>query len=227
VTSSFEVSGWAIDSRAPDGTGVDAVRIYLLPNDGADPAVFVGTASYGWTRNDVAAAYGARFTNCGYHFTVGGASPGKFVLAVYAHSTATDSFSLVGQQRFTLSATMLLSIDLPEPEATIDLSGFSVAGWAIDRTAASGTGVDALHVYAYRDPGSGQPATFLGIAQTGIARSDIAAFYGSRFEPSGYSLIVDPAAAGLTSGVYDIAVWAHSTATNSFSAVAVLRIRIR
>jgi len=87
--------------------------------------------------------------------------------------------------------------------------------------------VDALHVYAYRNPGSGQAATFLAVAEPGIARSDVAQLYGSRYENSGYTVTVDPAATGLTAGVYDIVVWAHSTATNSFSAAAVVRIRIR
>jgi len=227
VTSSFEVGGWAIDNRAADGTGVDAIHLYLFPNDGADPPVFVGIASYGWSRPDVAAAYGSRFENSGYHFTVGGVTPGPYVIGVYAHSTATDSFSLVAVQRFTVSATTLLSIDGPAAESTIDLGPFGVAGWAIDRSAPSGTGVDALHVYAYRDPGSGQPAIFLGVAQPGIARSDVAAAYGSRFEPSGYGLQVDAVAAGLTPGVYDIVVWPHSTASNSFEVPAVMRVKIR
>jgi hypothetical protein len=227
VTSSFEVGGWAIDNRATTGTGIDAVHVYLLPNDGADPPVFAGAASYGWTRGDVAAAYGARFADSGYHFTVSGVGPGNYVLNVYAHCTATDSFSLVAQRRFTVSATALLSIDGPAPESTIDGSPFSVTGWAIDRSAPSGTGVDALHVYAYRDPGSGQPAVFLGVAASGIARSDVAALYGSRFESSGYALNVDPAASGLAPGVYDIVVWAHSTASDAFVAAAVVRVRVR
>jgi hypothetical protein len=227
VTSSFEVGGWAIDNRAASGTGVDAVHLYLFPNDGADPPVFVGAASYGWTRNDVAAAYGTRFAGSGYHFTISGAGPGAYVLGVYAHSTATNSFALAAQQRFTVSATTLMAIDAPAAESTIPLSPFTVAGWAIDRTAASGPGVDALHVYAYRDPGSGQPATFLGVVAPDIARSDVAGLYGSRFERSGFALNVNPAAAGLLAGVYDIVVWAHSTATNSFTAAAVVRIRIQ
>ena len=227
VTSSFEVAGWAIDNRATNGTGVDAVHLYVSPNDGADGPVFVGAASYGWTRNDVAAAYGPRFAGSGYHFTVGGLGPGNYVLGAYAHSTATSSFALVAQQRFTVSATTLMSIDTPAAESTLPNATFNVAGWAIDRSAASGTGVDALHVYAYPNPGTGQPAVFLGAVAPSLARSDIASFYGSRFERSGFSLAVDPSAAGLTPGVYDIAVWAHSTATGSFNSAAVVRIRIQ
>jgi len=37
LTSAFEVGGWAIDMGAPTGTGVDAVRFFVFPNDGAAP----------------------------------------------------------------------------------------------------------------------------------------------------------------------------------------------
>jgi hypothetical protein len=225
VTSSFEVDGWAIDNRAAAGTGIDAVHIYLSPNGGADAPVFIGVASYGWMRSDVGAAYGARFAASGYHFTVSGAGPGDYVLGVYAHSTATNSFSLVTQQRFTISGTALLAIGGPSAESTISRSPFSVNGWSIDRSAASGTGVDALHVYAYPNPGSGQAALFLGVATQGIARSDVASLYGDRYLNSGYELPVD--GASLAPGVYDIVVWSHSTASGTFNAAAVVRVRIQ
>jgi hypothetical protein len=225
VTSSFEVDGWALDNRAAAGTGVDAVHVYLSPNDGADAPVFIGVASYGWTRNDVAAAYGTRFAGSGYHFTVSGAMPGDYVLGVYAHSTATNSFSLVAQQHFTISATALVSIGTPAAESTIGRSPFDVTGWAIDRSAASGIGVDALHVYAYPNPGTGQGAIFLGVATQGIARSDVASLYGDRYLNSGYELRVD--GAGLASGVYDIVVWSHSSASGTFNAAAIVRVRIQ
>jgi hypothetical protein len=225
VTSSFEVDGWAIDNRAAAGTGIDAIHVYLSPNDGADAPIFIGVASYGWMRNDVGAAYGARFAPSGYHFTVSGAGPGGYVLGVYAHSTATNSFCLLAQQHFTISATTLLAIGGPSAESTIGRSPFSVNGWAIDRSAASGTGVDALHVYAYPSPGSGQAAIFLGVATHGIARSDVASIYGDRYLNSGYELSVD--GAGLAAGVYDIVVWSHSTASGTFNAAAVVRVRIQ
>jgi len=225
VTSSFEVDGWAVDNRAASGTGVDAVHVYLSPNDGADAPVFIGVASYGWTRNDVADAYGSRFAASGYHFSISGAMPGSYVLGVYAHSTATNSFSLLAQQHFTVSATALVSIGTPSAESQIGRSPFTVTGWAIDRSAASGIGVDALHVYAYPNPGSGQAAIFLGVATQGIARSDVASLYGDRYLNSGYEQTVDGAA--LAPGVYDIVVWSHSSASGTFNAAAVVRVTIQ
>jgi hypothetical protein len=228
VTSAFEVGGWAIDPVAPSGTGVDAVQFYIFPNDGLAGPVFIGTGSYGWTRPDVAAIFGSRFNNSGYHFTITGMSPGNYLLGVYAHSTASNAYSIIKTEHITVSATALMSIDVPTAEATITAGGFDVSGWAIDRAAPSGTGVDMLHVYAYPNPeSSNDPAIFLGFANMGIARGDVGSVYGARFTNSGYGFVVDTVAAGLSPGVYNIVVWAHSTATNSFNNVALVRVRIQ
>src|SRR6185369_8452687 len=45
----FNVSGWAIDTGAPAGGGVDAVHVWAFPQNGGAP-VFVGVASYGGAR---------------------------------------------------------------------------------------------------------------------------------------------------------------------------------
>ena len=51
--------------------------------------------------------------------------------------------------------------------------------------------------------------------------------YGSQFATSGYALQVDADAAGLTPGVYDVVVWAHSRVTNTFTAAALVRVILR
>ena len=53
-----------------------------------------------------------------------------------------------------------------------------VSGWAVDGAATSGTGMDAVHVYAH--PAAGSPV-FLGAATYGVSRPDIGASLGSRF----------------------------------------------
>ena len=230
VTSAFEVGGWAIDAAAASGTGVDAVQFYVFPNDGASPGVFIGTGSYGRARTDVGGAFGSQFTNSGFHFTITGLGPGNYLLGVYGHSTVTNAFSVIKTVHFTVNANALMSIDVPSAEAIITSPTFSVAGWAMDRAIESGnaigTGVDTLHVYAFPNPGSGQPAIFLGVATVGIQRGDVVPFYGERYRYSGYSLNVN--AAGLTPGVvYNIVVWAHSTVSASFNNAAVVRVTIQ
>jgi hypothetical protein len=227
VTSAFEVGGWALDTAATAGTGIDAVQFYVFPNGGAGAGVFVGSATYGTTRNDVAAIYGSRFTFSGFHFTITGLGPGNYVLGVYGRSTVTNTFSAVRTVPITVNANALMSIDVPAPEATITNRSFSIAGWAIDRAASTGVGVDAIHVYAYHNPGSGEAPVFLGVATRGAARSDVASLYGSRFTNSGYVLPVSWNSGGLGAGLYNIVVFAHSTATGTFNNLAVVQVRVQ
>jgi len=226
VTSAMEVGGWAVDPSAASGPGVDAVQFYIFPNNGADAPVFIGNGSYGWARPDVGSILGSQFTNSGYHFTITGMMPGAYMLGVYAHSTVSNAWSIVKTVHFTVNANSLMSIDVPAAEATVTTPTFDVGGWAIDRSAPSGTGVDQVHVYI-EQPGNPAPAKFLGFATLGIARTDVGALYGSRFTNSGYGFNVNRAAAGLAPGVYHVIVWAHSTATNTFNNVAVVRIRLQ
>ncbi len=231
VTSAFEVGGWALDAGAPTGTGVDAVALYVFPNDGAAPGVYIGQGSYGWTRADVSALFGTRFTKSGYHFTITGLGPGHYLVAVIAHSTVTASNSIVDTVHVTVSATALMSIDAPGAESTITAPTFEIGGWSIDRavesTVQSGTGVDTLHVYAFPNPGSGDAPIFLGVATLGVARPDVGAAYGARYGDSGYTLIVDRATLGLAPGVYNIAVVSHSVVSGTFNNVAVVRVTLQ
>jgi len=231
VTSAFEVGGWALDAGASTGTGVDGVRFYVQAAGSPAPGVFVGAGSYGASRGDVAALYGARFVSVGFHFTITGLGPGSYTLNVLAHSTVTNSNSIVKSVPFTVNATALMSIDAPSPEAIVTASTFAVAGWSIDRsiesTALSGVGVDALHIYAYPNPGSGQPPIFLGVAAQGISRSDVAAAYGSRYNNSGYQLLVDRVARGRAPGRYSIAVASRSSVSGTFNNIAAVWVTLQ
>jgi len=232
VTSSFEVGGWALDTGAPTGTGVDAVQFYIFPNDGAAPGVFIGQGSYGLSRPDVGAIFGSpRYDHTGFHYTISGLGPGAFVLGVYARSTVTGTYSIVKTVHITVNATALMAVNPPVPESIITAPIFDVDGWSIDRsiesTALSGSGVDTLHVYAYPNPGSGAPPIFLGVAAVGLVRPDVAALYGSRYGTSGFHLAVDRSALGLSPGVYNIAVHSHSTVSSSFNNLTVVRVTLQ
>jgi hypothetical protein len=148
-----------------------------------------------------------------------GLSPGVHTGTVRVSSTSPD-LELTREVSVTLTVTgARLAIDAPSEGATVN-NGFSILGWAIDLAAPSGTGVSAVHAYAY--PASGPPI-FLGIATYGGARPDVGAFYGDRFTNSGYSRTV----ANLTPGVsYQISVFAKSTVTNSFANSASVNITV-
>jgi hypothetical protein len=89
---------------------------------------------------------------------------------------------------------------------------FQVSGWAVDLSAPSGTGVDVVHIWAF--PGNGSPPTFLTGAVPNISRPDVADFFGdSRFEPSGFSVIVGTP---LPDGDYTLGIYARSTVTGEY-----------
>ena len=115
-----------------------------------------------------------------------------------------------------------VAIDAPIASATFDApASVRIAGWAIDPVAAKGTGINAIHVWAY-PAGGGAPA-FLGAASYGISRPDVAAYFGDRYRDSGFSLNVD----ALPPGAYDIAVFAWSTVSQGFAPAKVVRIVMR
>jgi hypothetical protein len=106
----------------------------------------------------------------------------------------------------------LVAIDAPTAGAVGQ--PVTVRGWAVDGNAPSGTGVDAVHVYATP---AGGAATFLGAATYGQARTDVGAAHGTRFTNSGYTIT---AASALPPGAYTITAYAHSTASGTFNVSA-------
>jgi hypothetical protein len=121
--------------------------------------------------------------------------------------------------RVVVGPPMRMAIDTPR-SGQVDRS-FEVAGWALDLAAPEGTDVDTVHLWAY--PAGGAAAIFLGVASIGDERPDVAATYGAQFARSSYSLHVGR----LGPGTYDVVVYAHRAATNSFDAAQVVRVTIR
>jgi hypothetical protein len=222
VGTSFTVDGWAIDLSAPSGTtGVDAVHVWAYPNGGGSPA-FIG-ADYGRARTDVGAAFGAAFTMSGFHLDVTTLPPGGYRLVAYAHDTLTGTFNIQQGVDITVAAPVsqpLMAIDVPAASST-HTPPFLIGGWAIDLGAASGPGVDAIHVWAFNTNGS--PAIFAGAAAYGSARPDVGTAFGaSRFTDSGYNLTVT----SLPQGTYDIGVYARSTVSGTFNQVRFVRVTV-
>ena len=228
LPSDLLLSGWSIDRAAPAGTGVDAVHVYASPNPGSGAAaVFLGVASYGGSRPDVGAAYGTRYTNSGFSLTVVGLAPGIYELAFYGRSTVTGTFNVVQTRRVTISTAPPITggaaaIGLPTPNATVR-TWLSIGGWALDVRSTNGPGMDVVQVWGYPSPGSGQAPVFIGNAQYGIARQDVAnAFGNSRYRNSGFYMDVF----SMPAGVWDIVVMPRSTVTGAFEIARVTRITV-
>ena len=90
IAEPFVVGGWAVDRNADIGTGVATVHVWAYPREGSP--IFLGPATYGGSRPDVAAIFGERFGESGFGLTVSALPPGTYDLAVFAWSTAVGRF---------------------------------------------------------------------------------------------------------------------------------------
>lgn len=214
VLPAFTVSGWVADLAATTGTGVEVVHVWAVPESGAPPT-FIGVAHYGEPRPDVAAAIGTQFFGSGYS-VVGRLAPGRYRIDVAWRSTISGYWNAQAQY-IEVRADTRLTIDGPQPGTVT--RPFLISGWAIDLASASGSGVDAVHIWAF--PTSGAAGQFLGAAPSS-PRPDVGAIFGSQYTNSGYSLTVDT----LAPGTYDLIVFARSTVTNSFNAARVVRVTV-
>lgn len=209
----FVVNGWAIDRNALNGSGIDAVHLYAYPSAGGSP-IFLGTASYGGPRPDIGAAFGGQFTNSAFSLTVRSLTAGSYSIRAFGHSTVTGTFNITSSVPMTVTAPVpspAMAVDVPLSNSTATRT-FTISGWAIDRAAPSGTGVDGVHVWAF--PSGGGSPTFLGAAAYGVLRPDVGALFGSQFANTGYFLQAD-----LAPGAYTINVYLHSTVSGTFVAV--------
>src|SRR5205814_10234077 len=90
LTLPFLVSGWAINRTDGAGPGVDLVDVWAYPGDGTAPR-YLGMASYGIERDDVAAAMGFKYDASGFALAVRDLTPGDYQLAIFAHRTVEGS----------------------------------------------------------------------------------------------------------------------------------------
>ncbi len=99
-------------------------------------------------------------------------------------------------------------IDMPRAQQDVG-QPFVLAGWAADLDAATGTGIDTLHVWAY--PVYGGAPVFWRRGYGGV-RPDVAAVHGDQFRASGFGLSIQ----GLGPGSYDLAVFPWSNVSGGF-----------
>ena len=112
-------------------------------------------------------------------------------------------------------------LDLPQANATVS-GPVTLAGWALDPQAWTGSGIGAVHVWASRTDVPGLAPQVVGVAQLGAARPDVAAAFGAQFGTAGFSLTTT-----LAPGSYDLAVYAWSTRTAQFEDARTVHVTVR
>ena len=219
MTQPFALAGWAIDAVFPSSAGIDTIHVWAYPLSTGGNPIFAGVAALGGSRPDVAAAFGSQFASSGFYLPVRGLVPGDYLFAVYAMVHTTGSFDIVKTVNVRIRSSMLLAIDSPAANSTVDRS-FVVGGWVFDGAAVSGNGIDALHVWARSSTGSFQ---FLGSAAGFGDRADVGAAFGAQYTQSGYTIT----AALPSPGSWLVLVYARNALTGQFEAPVGVPITVR
>jgi hypothetical protein len=91
VPQPFLIGGWAADLSAGRGTGISSLHLWAYPLQGGAP-IFLGAASYGSARPDVAAVHGDEFRESGFGLIVSGLVHGNYDIAVFPWSIDVGNF---------------------------------------------------------------------------------------------------------------------------------------
>jgi hypothetical protein len=143
VSGPFRISGWGLQHGGTSGTGVAAIDVFAAAPGGTP--VRLGAATLGDARPDIAARFGDRYANSGFHFTAPRLPPGTYDIIVKASSALTHFVNARTSLRVEVDGPAYqYQMVIDKPAAGEDgPSPFLVGGWALDLNATSGTGVDA------------------------------------------------------------------------------------
>jgi hypothetical protein len=217
VYQGFTVAGWARDSAALSGAGVDAVHVWGYPLTGAAP-VFLGATDSFFSRPDVGQVRGAQFLMSGFAVkTTAAVPPGAYQVVTYARSIVSGTFDAVSSRVLTvLAAAPVFQITDVADGARLK-GNARLNGFAFDPRATTGTGIDAIHMWVYPNWGSGQAPFFAGLATFGTESDpSLSARFGQQFARAGVHASV-PLLNG--PGTYMLAFYAHSAIDGTFTAV--------
>jgi len=173
--------------------------------------------------------FGSQFGNAAFDrfFHLPGA--GTHLLVLYAHSSVDGSFTPLTRLLTVPEPQFVVTVEQPQPNQVFT-GAFAITGWAIDRADIDVTpddsGIEFMQIYAYPVAG-GPPALVCG---TGVFvdRPDVAAAYGPRFLKSGFHCPINVAGwPSLGPGAYDLAVFAFSKRTRTYSPPVVVRFTVQ
>ncbi|TMD59285.1 MAG: LamG domain-containing protein [Chloroflexi bacterium] len=184
------------------------MAMYL--DGGPGVGTLLGMATYGDDRPDVASALCAsRFRLSGWHYRWDpkGIVPGTHTLVAVAHATDDRTLTL---QRVVVFARNPADpdggIDTPDDGDVIGNEPLTISGWAADKNAVTGTGIDSIFLFV----GATGPTTSIGTAVYGDARPDLAGKAGAgRFVASGWHYSWDPRT--VAPGTYTLYALVHSS----------------
>jgi len=178
---------------------IASVEIYL---DGdREDGIFLGEAVYGETSEEAISIYGPDFSDIGFSFSTENKDytfePGSthyFYVYTYIEEYGWEYIrkKVVIEGTADINENIKLSIDSPAYGTVVGKDGIQemkVAGWAFDSGVLDSTGIESVEIYLNGPKGFGK---FLGEADYGIKRPDVAAVYNNAaYTNSGYIIYFD------------------------------------
>ena len=231
-TGSFTVSGWFFDTTAEGWAGADDVQVFVGPMGSGGRQL--AKPNFAQNRPDVAAALGnpsaaaSGFTGI---VPANSLSAGPQTLVVYAHtpdkgwwfkqvnvnvSASAPAATTPAPGSTSGSALPVVAIERPkDSEIVVTKSDFDASGYALDRAAPSGCGIDRVSLYiGARDEGG----KFLGDADLGFSDTTPVGVYGGQFDSCGWRLTFHPTQ--FHANTYLMYAYAHSAITGKEDSVA-------
>jgi len=148
---------------------------------------------------------------------------GPYELVFLDGDTKIPVIVKIVQKTQPTSGVMRGYIDAPTVNRVVS-RGFSVAGWAMDLGAWQGSGVGAVHVWARRVDQPAALSVFLGAADLGVERPDVAAAFSVKADRTGWNLTTT---AELEAGTYELTAYFWSNRTARFEDARTINIMVR
>ncbi len=200
---SFTVAGWFFDKTAQGWAGADDVEVWQGTMDGGGRQLV--KLNFAQNRPDVA---GAESNPSAAPSGFNGVVPpnslglGPQTLSVYAHTpgkgwwfkqvnvTVSTAAPAAPVASTSGSALPVVGIERPKDgEQVLTKNDYDISGFALDKTAASGCGVDRVSVYLGARDSGGQ---FLGDAELNFSDTTPVGQYGGQFDTCGWRLTFHP-----------------------------------
>ena len=108
------------------------------------------------------------------------------------------------------------------PDGAIVSRLLRVAGWAVDPSSVSGSGIDAIHVWATRIDTGGAVPQFLGVAALNVPRPDLAIAFGPFAGSAGFEF-----SRQLERGRYDVIISAWCIRTGRWEIAKTIRVVVQ
>lgn len=206
LSGKFELTGWAVERSAVNSTGITAIHVYDGKANGTSN--FLGVATYGTSRSDVADYFGKNnLRNSGFKLNIDGSklSNGKHTLYVYAYNQnlgwkfTTVDVNIGGSTQETSNTTTqntdtttqgtasnnttYTSSGKPKTLISVDTpgAGASVGGnFELAGWAVEQSAADATGITAVHvyNGPANGEQNMLGVAEYGLSRPDVATSLG-------------------------------------------------